>query len=96
MFGFMWTATAFAILAWLINFGMCCCCASRRDVKTGRRHGSSKAYGDAMAPGSVPYHDGVVNTEANPNAEMSAEKSAGGKRGRFAWGGRRRNIGEEV
>jgi len=44
MFGFMWTATAFAIFAWLIQTGLCCCCASRRDVKTGRKRGSEKAY----------------------------------------------------
>jgi hypothetical protein len=24
-----------------------CCCASRRDVRTGRRKGNKKAYGDA-------------------------------------------------
>lgn len=44
MFGFMWTASAFAIFAWLIQTGLCCCCASRRDVKTGRKRGNEKAY----------------------------------------------------
>ncbi|KAF1987972.1 integral membrane protein [Aulographum hederae CBS 113979] len=44
MFAFMWIATAFSIFAWLIQLGECCCCASRRDVKTGRKRGSKHAY----------------------------------------------------
>lgn len=44
MFVFMWIASGAAILGWLIQFGECCCCASRRDVKTGRRKGSKNAY----------------------------------------------------
>lgn len=44
MFVFMWIAAGTAIIAWLINMGMCCCCASRRDVRTGRKRGSSKAW----------------------------------------------------
>ena len=44
MFGFMWTASAFAIFAWLVQTGLCCCCASRRDVRTGRKRGNEKAY----------------------------------------------------
>ncbi|KAL8687241.1 MAG: hypothetical protein Q9218_006530 [Villophora microphyllina] len=42
MFVFMWIAAAPAILGWLIQFGECCCCASERDVRTGRRKGSRK------------------------------------------------------
>lgn len=45
MFGFMWTGTAFSIFGFVIHLLMGCCCASRRDVKTGRRRGSKKAYG---------------------------------------------------
>jgi hypothetical protein len=44
VFIFMWIAAAFAIFAWLVQMGLCCCCASRRDVKTGRKRGSEKAY----------------------------------------------------
>lgn len=44
LFGFMWTASAFAIFAWLIQTGLCCCCASRRDVRSGRKRGNEKAY----------------------------------------------------
>jgi hypothetical protein len=46
MFVFMWIATAFSIFAWLIHVSLACCCASRRDVKTGRRKGRKSAYGD--------------------------------------------------
>ncbi|CAK4026641.1 integral membrane [Lecanosticta acicola] len=45
MFAFMWIAASSAILAWLIQMGMCCCCASRRDVRTGRKRGSKRAWG---------------------------------------------------
>ena len=44
MFAFMWIASAAGILAWLVQMGLCCCCASRRDVKSGRKMGSRKAY----------------------------------------------------
>jgi hypothetical protein len=44
LFVFMWIASAFTIFAWLVQMGLCCCCASRRDVKTGRKRGSEKAY----------------------------------------------------
>ena len=44
MFAFMWIAAATAILAWLIQMGMCCCCASRRDVRRGKKSGSKKAW----------------------------------------------------
>jgi len=47
MFAFMWIAAGTAILAWIIQLGMCCCCASRRDVRTGRKRGSMKAYRDS-------------------------------------------------
>ncbi|KAH8730066.1 SUR7/PalI family-domain-containing protein [Phaeosphaeriaceae sp. PMI808] len=44
VFVFMWIASAFTIFACLVQVGLCCCCASRRDVKTGRKKGSEKAY----------------------------------------------------
>jgi len=47
MFGFMWVGTAFSIFGCLIHLGLCCCCASRRDVATGRRKGRASAYGAA-------------------------------------------------
>ncbi|KAI9642887.1 hypothetical protein NHQ30_008621 [Ciborinia camelliae] len=48
MFAFMWIGAACSIIAWLIHVGMCCCGASRRDVKSGRRMGSKKAYSSGM------------------------------------------------
>ena len=57
LFGFMWTASAFAIFAWLVQTGLCCCCASRRDVRTGRKRGSEKAYGGVV--GGAASGEGV-------------------------------------
>jgi hypothetical protein len=54
MFGFMWTGAAFSIFGFVIHLGMSCCCASRRDVRTGRRKGSKKAYAS---------EDGVMRQE---------------------------------
>lgn len=50
MFAFMWVAAAASILAFVIQLGMCCCCASRRDVRTGRKRGSKKAWSDGFNP----------------------------------------------
>lgn len=47
MFAFMWIGAGASIIGFLIHFSMMCCCASRRDVKTGRRRGNKNAYGDA-------------------------------------------------
>ncbi|KAF2840854.1 hypothetical protein M501DRAFT_908287, partial [Patellaria atrata CBS 101060] len=44
MFVFMWIASGFTICAWLIQTGLCCCCASRRDVRKGKKKGTVKAY----------------------------------------------------
>lgn len=70
MFGFMWTASAFTIFAWLIQTSLCCCCASRRDVKSGRKRGNEKAY-------HMDGRDGVM-TEESPNRVH--EKPAGKRR----------------
>lgn len=50
MFAFMWIAAGSAILASIFQLGMCCCCASRRDVKTGRKRGSKHAWSDGWNP----------------------------------------------
>lgn len=66
MFGWMWTASAFAIFSWLVQTGLCCCCASRRDVKTGRKRGNEKAYSVNGAMGNGTGSDGVIDGgEAN-------------------------------
>lgn len=36
MLGIMWTASLLTIIAFLVHSGLCCFCASRRDVRTGR------------------------------------------------------------
>ncbi|KAF2184383.1 integral membrane protein [Zopfia rhizophila CBS 207.26] len=74
MFGFMWTASAFAIFAWLIQTGLLCCCASRRDVKTGRKKGNEKAY---------HMESGTGVTTGNGEANAVQEKPAGRRRFRF-------------
>ena len=51
MFAFMWTASACAIVGWFVQMGMCCCCASRRDVTHGKKMGRRKAWREA---GEVP------------------------------------------
>jgi hypothetical protein len=56
MFVFMWIAAVCAILAWLIQMGLCCCCASRRDVKRGKKRGSKRAHID----------NGAYSTEKPP------------------------------
>ena len=62
MFVFMWIAAAGSILAWLIQMGMCCCCASRRDVRRGKRMGSKKAWVDEESPGVVDSDREVAST----------------------------------
>ncbi|KAF2786360.1 integral membrane protein-like protein [Melanomma pulvis-pyrius CBS 109.77] len=62
MFAFMWVASAFAVFAWLFQMGMCCCCASRRDVRTGRKKGSNQAY----------HMDGAANGDSLPMQEKPA------------------------
>lgn len=75
MFVFMWFGAAGSLLAWLIQMGMFCCCASRRDVRTGRKRGNKKAYeGVEMGAGEGLHGDGVGA------GEMEEEKPAGEKR----------------
>ncbi|KAI4223187.1 MAG: hypothetical protein L6R40_008519 [Gallowayella cf. fulva] len=64
MFAFMWIASGAAVLGWFIQFAGCCCCASTRDVKTGRRRGRRKAY-PAFGRGSGV---GETATEEKPRA----------------------------
>lgn len=76
LFGFMWTASAFAIFSWLIQTGLCCCCASRRDVRTGRKRGNEEAY-------HMNGNDGVVT-----NAESNGVQEKPTSRRRFRFGKR--------
>lgn len=47
MFVFMWIAAAFSIFAFIIQLCLLCCCASRRDVKKGKKKGNRHAYTEA-------------------------------------------------
>jgi len=47
MFVFMWIAAVFSILAFIIQLCLLCCCASRRDVRKGKKKGNRHAYTDA-------------------------------------------------
>jgi hypothetical protein len=56
MFVFMWIGTAFSIFGFVIHLCLSCCCASRRDIKTGRRRGSKKAYGHPRSDEKTPFN----------------------------------------
>jgi hypothetical protein len=43
---FMWIGAGGSLIGFVIQLGMSCCCASRRDVETGKRMGSEHAYGN--------------------------------------------------
>ncbi|KAF2431922.1 hypothetical protein EJ08DRAFT_687171 [Tothia fuscella] len=62
MFALMWVAAAFSIFAALLQIGLCCCCASRRDVKHGRKRGSRKAYSNSAYSTEKPQRKGLVGT----------------------------------
>ncbi len=47
MLAFMWIAAGATLGGHGIHLCLSCCCASRRDVKTGRKMGSKLAYGEA-------------------------------------------------
>jgi hypothetical protein len=56
IFAFMWVASAFSIFGCVIHLCLSCCCASRRDVRTGRRKGDKGAYDgseEKKAPGGA-------------------------------------------
>ncbi|KAL6714985.1 hypothetical protein ACLMJK_007245 [Lecanora helva] len=44
MFAFMWVASVCSIFGWLVQVGLCCCCASRRDVRRGKKRGRRSAW----------------------------------------------------
>jgi hypothetical protein len=69
MFALMWVASAFSIFAWLVQTGLCCCGASRRDVRTGRKRGNEKAYEmqgvNGTAANGRGVEDGVLDGHGN-------------------------------
>ncbi|KAL6707913.1 hypothetical protein ACN47E_003587 [Coniothyrium glycines] len=65
LYAFMWVASAFAILAWLVQMGLCCCCASRRSVKKNNKRNSEKAYPTDTSQPITPAADAPI-TAAEP------------------------------
>ena len=51
MFIFMWLASTCSVIGWLVQVGLCCCCASRRDVRLGKKLGRKNAW---RRSGDVP------------------------------------------
>ncbi|KAF3761037.1 hypothetical protein M406DRAFT_348389 [Cryphonectria parasitica EP155] len=54
MFVFMWLATGFAFVAFIMHAGMGCCCTSRRDLKTGRKPMRHSSMHRAIQPLQLP------------------------------------------
>ncbi|KAI0134542.1 SUR7/PalI family-domain-containing protein [Xylariales sp. AK1849] len=54
MWAFMWIATAFSLLAFIIHAGLGCCCTSRRDLRTGRKGGRKLAMANSPDSAETP------------------------------------------
>ncbi|TVY32545.1 SUR7 family protein [Lachnellula occidentalis] len=80
MYAFMWVGAAFSIFGWIIHLCLICCCASRRDVKTGRRRGDKGAFPDGDAG----------------EKEKKKDAGAGGPRRRMLNLGRKNSAGDVV
>jgi len=51
MLAFTWIASAFAVIAWIIQVSLVCCCTSRRDVIKGTRPGRRKPATEGTTAG---------------------------------------------
>lgn len=83
MFVFMWIATGFAFIGFVLHAGMGCCCTSRRDLKTGKkpmRHSSMKR---AMSQRSV--HTNMSQTSNARSVFIVAGGPAGRSRSNSAF-----------
>ncbi|KXJ91111.1 SUR7/PalI family-domain-containing protein [Microdochium bolleyi] len=61
MYVMMWISALFAVLAFFVHAGMCCCCTSRRDIRSGRRNIRGKhGRGDGVAN---DYGEASTSTE---------------------------------
>lgn len=54
MLVFMWISAACTVIGFMIHLSLACCCASRRDVKTGRKRGNKAAYASAISTEKRP------------------------------------------
>lgn len=92
MFVFMWIATGCALVGFILHAGMGCCCASRRDLKTGRKPMRHSSMHRAMSQRSQTSHTSharsVSMVAAGPqgrsrsNTAFSFEQQPTGSRGR--------------
>lgn len=69
MLVFVWVASGFALLAFVIHAGLGCCCASTRDISTGRKPLRGERYGD-----------GTVERERERESDESATVVGSGER----------------
>jgi hypothetical protein len=74
MMVFMWIGAGGSFIGFIIQLGLSCCCASERDVKTGRRMGSKDAYGEA---GSVPVQEAKEKKSEGRRRCMGRKKTRG-------------------
>ncbi|KAG8622824.1 hypothetical protein KVT40_009335 [Elsinoe batatas] len=79
MFVFMYIAVAASVLAALIQIGECCCCASRRDVRSGRKRGSKKAWTGRFAGSEKGVREHEM-TAADGSQEKPRKKGLFGRR----------------
>ena len=59
MFAFMWIAAGSSLFGALIMVGECCCCRSRRDVRTGRKMKGKIVNGDGIGRGAFMDEKGA-------------------------------------
>lgn len=95
MFVFMWIATGFAFIGFVLHAGMGCCCTSRRDLKTGKKPMRHSSMHRAMSQRSVRSNMSQVSHARNvsmvaggpaarsrSNSTFSFEQQPTGSRGR--------------
>lgn len=95
MFAFMWIATGCALVGFILHAGMGCCCASRRDLKTGRKPMRHSSMHRAMSQRSqrsqmsqtsharsVTMVAGGPQGRSRSNTAFSFEQQPTGSRGR--------------
>ena len=60
MLVFVWIASAFALLAFIIHAGLGCCCSSRRDITSGRRPIKGERFADGTVEREVSDSSATV------------------------------------
>lgn len=83
MFVFMWISTGCALVGFILHAGMGCCCASRRDLKTGRKPMRHSSMHRAMSQRS--QRSQMSQTSHARNVEMVAGGTQGRSRSNSAF-----------